>query len=176
MSVIVVWNSLEEIVGISSITVLSLLPTVTMEAVWMVLVPSSVSVTWDSLETFVNLISMNVKLLDVRMGNVKTSSMISTVHATLDGQEFSVILILMTALIWTLLDLVHVTILEQAPVLMVIPRTHVSVWMAILAMTALLLLIPVIPILVEMLEHVPILQSLLLNVPALREFQETPVV
>ena len=106
-----VWNSLEEIVGISSITVLSLLPTVTMEAVWMVLVPSSVSVTWDSLETFVNLISMNVKLLDVRMGNVKTSSMISTVHATLDGQESSVILISMTALLWTLLDLVHVMIL-----------------------------------------------------------------
>ena len=123
-----------------------------------------------------NLISMNVKLLDARMGNVKTSSMISTVRATLDGQEFSVILILMTALLWTLLDLVHVTILEQAPVLTVIPRTHVSVWMAMLAMTALLLLIPVIPILVKMVEHAPTLQSLLLDAPALREFQETPAV
>ena len=55
MNVIVMLGSLEETVRLSLITVLCLLPTVTMEAVWMILVPSSVSVTQDSLETFVTL-------------------------------------------------------------------------------------------------------------------------
>ena len=64
MNVIVMLSSLEETVKLPLITVLCLLPTVTMEAVWMILVPSPVSVTQDSLETFVTLMSMNVKQLD----------------------------------------------------------------------------------------------------------------
>jgi hypothetical protein len=47
-----------------------------MEAVWMILVSSPVSVTLDSLVTFVRLTLMNVKQLDARMGNVKTWSII----------------------------------------------------------------------------------------------------
>jgi hypothetical protein len=76
MNVIVAWNIREEIVRISLITAYYYLPTVTMEAVWMILVPSPVSVIQDSLETFVKSTSMNVKQLDARMGNVKTWSII----------------------------------------------------------------------------------------------------
>ena len=135
MNVIVVWNILEYIVKLSSITAYYLTLTVTMEAVWMGLVPSSVSVTWDSLETFVILTSMNVKLLNARMGNVKTSLMHLDVLAIQDGLESSVIETLTTVL-WTLPDSDHVMILEVEPVRMVTPHTHVSVWMATLAITA----------------------------------------
>jgi hypothetical protein len=169
MNVIVVWNIQEDTVRMPLISVLYLLPTVTMEAVWMVLVPSPVCVTPDTLETFVKSTSMNVKQVDARMGNVKTSSMTFTVHVILDGQEFSAMQILMTVF-WTLLDLVHVMILEQVPVLTVTPHTHVSVWMAILVTTALLSSIPAIPIPVNMVEHAPTHQSLLLNALVLREF------
>ena len=64
MNVTVMLSSLEETVRLPLITVLRLLPTVTMEAVWIVLVHSSVSVTKDSQETFATLTSMNVKQLD----------------------------------------------------------------------------------------------------------------
>ena len=52
-------------------TVHCLVLTVTMEAVWIVLAPSPVSVIQDSLENSVMLKSMNVKRLDVRMDHVK---------------------------------------------------------------------------------------------------------
>ena len=59
MYVIVVSNSLDRIVVLLLITVHFLVPTATMETVWMVLVPLLVSVTQDSLETFAMLRLMN---------------------------------------------------------------------------------------------------------------------
>ena len=94
----------------------------------------TVLATQDSLETIVILRLMNVKLLDARMDHVKTSLMHLGVLVIQGGLEFSVILISITVF-WTL-DLDHVTILELEPVLMATPRTHVSVWMAMLVMTA----------------------------------------
>ena len=64
-------NSLEGTVRLPLITVHCSLPTVTMEAVWMVLVPSSVSVIQDSQEISVMLRLMNVKQLYARMDSVK---------------------------------------------------------------------------------------------------------
>ena len=124
MNVIVVLSTLENTVRLPLITACCLIPTVTMEAVWMILVPSSVSVTQDTLETSVILTLMNVKQLDARMGNVKTSLMHFSVLAILDGLEFSVMQTSMTVQ-WP--DLDHVTTKELEPVLMVTPRTHVSV-------------------------------------------------
>ena len=77
---------------------------------------------------------MNVKLLNARMGNVKTSLMHLDALAIQGGLEFSVIEILTTVL-WTLPDSDHVIILEVEPVWMATPHTHVSVWMAMLAIT-----------------------------------------
>ena len=73
-------------------------------------------------------------------------------------------------------DLDHVTTLEQVPVLMVTPRTHVSVWMAMPVTTVPWTLIPVIQIPVRMVEHAPTPRSLLLNAHVLRDFQGIPVV
>ena len=82
------------------------------------------------------LILMNVKELDAGMGNVVSFLMHLSVHAIQGGLKFFVIQTLMTVL-WTPLGLGHVTTLEHAPVLMVIPRTHVSVWMAMLVLNVL---------------------------------------
>ena len=56
------------------------LPIVTMAAVWMVLT-LPVSVFWDSLGILVLSISVNVKWLHVRMGNVKIPSMLFSAFA-----------------------------------------------------------------------------------------------
>ena len=176
MYVIVVMSSLEHTVRLPSITVTyCLTPIVTMEHVWIVLENLPAGVIQDTLETSVTLISMNVKQLDVRMENVKTSLMHLGVLAILGGLDFSVIQILMTVL-WTPPDLDHVMKLEQVPVSMVTPHTHVSVWKAMLVMIAPLTLIPAIPIPVRMAEHAQIHRLLLLNVSALREFRERHVV
>ena len=66
------------------------LPTVTMVAVWMVLI-LPVSALQDSLEKIVPSISMNVKRPHVRMGNVKIPSMLFSAFAIQGGLEFSVI-------------------------------------------------------------------------------------
>ena len=81
------------------------------------------------------LISMNVKPLDARMGSVKTSLMHLGVLVIQGGQDFSVILTL-TTVEWIPPDLDHVMIWELEHVLMATPRTHVSVWMVTLAITA----------------------------------------
>ena len=175
MNVIVTLNSLDRTAALPLTTVHCLLPIVTMEPVWMVLVPSPVIVTQDTQETFATLTSMNVKQLGVRMGNVKISLMPFIVRVTLDGLEFSVMQTLIIVL-QPPLSLVHVMSLEQLPVLMVTPLTHASVWKAILVTTVLLPSILVIPILVKMAERAPTHQSLLLNVLVRREFQETRVV
>ena len=59
--------------------------------------------------------------------------------------------------------------LEHVSVLMVTSRTHVSVWMVMLVLTALWTLIPVIQINVRMVEHVPTLPSPCLNAPVLKD-------
>ena len=56
---------------LSLIIVHCLLPTATMELVWMVMERSPVNVIQDSQETSVTRISMSVKQLDVRIANVK---------------------------------------------------------------------------------------------------------
>ena len=81
MYVTVVMSTLEHTVKLPLITVHCLIPTVTMEAVWMELVLSPVSVSQDSLETSVILTLMNVKQPDARMEHVKTSLMVLIVHA-----------------------------------------------------------------------------------------------
>ena len=164
MNVTVVMSTLEYTVKLPLITVLCLLSAVTMEVVWMILEISPVNVIQDSRETSVTLILMNVKQLDARMGNVKSLLMHFSVHAIQDGLEFFVIQI-STIVLWTLLGLDHVTTLEQVPVLMVTPHTHVSVWMAMLVMIAPWTLILVILSPARMVEHVPTHPSLLLNAP-----------
>ena len=163
MNVTVVMSTLEYTVKLPLITVLCSLPAATVEVVWMISEILPVSVIQDSLETSVTLILMNVKQLDARMGTVKSLLMHFSVHAIQDGLEFFVIQTL-TIVLWTLLGLGHVMTLEQVPVLMVTPRTHVSVWMATLVMIAPWTLIPVIQIPVKIMEHVPTFPSLLLNV------------
>ena len=104
------------------------------------------------------------------MENVKTSLMLLGVHAIQGGLESFVIQILMTVLLIPL-GMDNVMILEQMSVLMVIPRTHVSVWMVMLVITAPWTLIPVTQIPVRMVEHVPTPPSLLLNAPV---YKDTP--
>ena len=110
------------------------LPTVTMVAAWMMLI-LPVTVFQDSLEKIVLSISMNVKQQDARMENVKTSLMLFSVHAIQGGLEFFVVQTLMTVF-WIPLGLDHVMTLGQVPVLMATPRICVSVWTAMLVMTA----------------------------------------
>ena len=69
--VTVVLNSLDRIVKSPLITVCSLVPTVTMEPVWMDLVPLSASVIWDILETFATSTLTIVQQLDARMEHVE---------------------------------------------------------------------------------------------------------
>ena len=81
-----------------------------------------------------------------------------------------------TIVLWTLLDLDHVMTLVQVSVLMVIPRTHVSVWMVMLVITAPWILILVIQIPVRMVELVPTLPSLRSNAPVLRDTRAALVI